>query len=438
MKIIPIASIHVPADRQREEFDPEALSDLCDDIALNGLQHAPVVSSTADGCFLVSGERRFRSIRDLATAGISIRYGSDSIPLDSIPVTDFGELSPRQRKILELHENVKRKDLTWPERIRAEAQLHEVRTEEAAESGRVQTYVATAEEIFGKPLKGTTEQSYASTQVRQAVVINNHLSDPDVAKAASPKEALKVIQKKATEAHYRAQASQLASVQTSSRHTLLRGDCRVLMGGLLQESFDCLLTDPPYGIDAQNFGSQVFNEHKFDDSKELWIDDMAILAAESFRICKPQSHAYVFCDPQHFLLLQGFFKDAGWSVWRTPLIWNKRGGMLPRPEHGPRRTYEAILFASKGDRPVTGVFADVIDIPRVEKTTIHPDEKPVGLYTDLLRRSVRPGQLVVDPFCGSGTIFMAANELQLTATGIEKEETSFALSAERLKGKETV
>lgn len=438
MKIIPIASIIVPEDRQREEFDPEALSDLCDDICLNGLQHPPVVATTPEGCFLVSGERRFRSIRDLASAGISISYGTQSIPLDHIPVTDFGELSPRQRKILELHENVKRRDLTWQERAKAEAELHQVRSEEAAESGKVQTYVATAEEIFGKSLKGTTEQSYATTQVRQAVVLAKHLADPDVAKAASPKEALKIVQKKATEAHYREQAKQLATVQTTSRHKLLRGDALLLLGGLEQESFDCLLTDPPYGIDAQNFGSQISNEHKFDDSLEYWQVLMAELAKQAMRFCKPQAHAYVFCDPENFPQLKRFFQDAGWDVWRTPLIWFKRGGMLPRPEYGPRRVYEAILFASKGQRPVTGVFPDVVDVTRVEKSTIHPDEKPTALYCDLLRRSVRPGQLVLDPFCGSGTIFLAANELQLTATGIEKEETSFAISAERLKGKETV
>lgn len=437
MMILRLDEIHIPENRQRQEFDPEALSDLCDDIALNGLQHPPVVRTSEGRKILVSGERRFRSIRDLASAGLSIRYGTQSIPLDYIPVTDFGELSTRDAELLELHENVKRKDLTWQERVAAEARLHEVRSEQAAEVGRHQTYTATAEEILGKQLKGSTEQAYASTQVRQAVVLAQHLKDPEVAKAATPKEALKIVQKKATEEHYKKVAQQLGSSQTHDRHILLRGDSRQLLQGLQQEHFDCLLTDPPYGIDADGFGSQVFNEHKFDDSKDYWLDLMACLAEQSMRVCKPQSHAYVFCDPQHFTILQGIFKDAGWYVWRTPLIWVKRSGMLPRPEHGPRRTYEAILYAIKGDKPVTGIYPDVLDYSQ-EKTTIHPDQKPVDLYVDLLRRSVRPGQVVLDPFCGSGTIFVAANKLQLTATGIEKEETSFALSTERLKEKGTL
>lgn len=437
MMILRIDEIIVKPDRQRQEFDPEALSDLCDDIALNGLQHPPVVRTEEGRKVLVSGERRLRSIRDLASAGVSIRYGTQGVPLDHIPVTDFGELSPRDAEILELHENIKRKDPTWQERVAAEARIHAIRSEQAAEQGKQQTYTATAEELLGKSLKGSTEQAYASTQVRQAVVLAQHLADPDVAKAATPKEALKIVQKKETTAHYERLAKQLGESQSAGRHILLRGDAKLLMGGLPQEHFDCLLCDPPYGIDAQNFGSQVFREHNFDDSQGTWLDLMATLAEQSMRFCKPQAHAYVFCDPQHFTVLQGLFKDAGWTPWRTPLIWNKKGGVLPRPDHGPRRTYEAILYAIKGDKTTTGVYADVLEATP-ERTTLHPDQKPVDLYVDLLRRSVRPGQLVVDPFCGSGTIFVAANKLQLTATGIEKEDGSFAIATERLNSKETV
>lgn len=437
MKVVPLDAIRIPEGRQRQEFDPEALSDLCDDIALNGLQHPPVVRRAGDSLILVSGERRLRSIRDLASAGIAIQCGEQAVPLDHVPVTDFGELTPRQAEILELHENVKRKDLTWQERVAAEARLHAVRSEEAKEQGKQQTYVATAEEILGKPLRGSTEQAYATTQVRQAVVLAQHLANPEVAKAPTAKEALKVVQKLETAAHYQKIAKQLGATQTHERHVLLRGDARHLLGGLQQEHYDCLLTDPPYGIDAQNFGTQVSRDHNFDDSEGTWLDLMALLAEQAFRVCKSQAHAYVFCDPERFTLLKGFFKDAGWNVWRTPLIWFKRSGVLPRPEHGPRRTYEAILYAIKGDKTTTGVYADVIDVPP-ERTTLHPDQKPVALYADLLKRSVRPGQLVLDPFCGSGTIFVAANQLQLTATGIEQEEAAFAVATERLKSKETV
>jgi site-specific DNA-methyltransferase (adenine-specific) len=122
----------------------------------------------------------------------------------------------------------------------------------------------------------------------------------------------------------------------------------------------------------------------------------------------------------------------GWRVFNTPLIWVKSGGMLPLPEHGPRRTYECILYAFRGDRKVTAVYNDVIVISP-ERETPHPAQKPMLLYYNLLMRSVRPGDKVLDPFCGSGTIFAAANKLQLTATGIELNPAFYALAVGRIK-----
>lgn len=433
MRIVPIASIAVSANRQRQEFDPEALSDLCDDIAERGLLHPVVVRADGEGYILVAGERRLRAISDLAEAGITIRHDDQEIPLDSVPVATLGDLSPIEAEEAELSENINRADLTWQERAQAEARLHTLRTAQAEARGEKQTYLATAEELAGRPLKGTTEQSYAQTIVKQSVVVAKHLDDPEVAAAKTPREAFKIVQRKAEEKHYQSIAAQLSTVQTHERHTLVKGDAREKLLEVPSDTFDCLLTDPPYGIDAQDFGTQVSNSHKFDDTYETWQKTMPLLATEGYRACHAQAHAYVFCDPRRFEELKGFFQAAGWDCWSTPLIWIKPGsGMLPRPEHGPRRSYETILYALKGDKKVTGVFSDVLIYPP-EKTTIHPDQKPVLVYADLLRRSTRPGNFVLDPFAGSGTIFVAANKLQLTATGIEGEDTSYAISVERMK-----
>ncbi len=433
MKVVHISAVVVPADRQRKEFDEEALSELCDSIALEGLFHAPVVRETAEGLVLVAGERRLRVIRELASAGVQIRYNNSTCPLDHFPIVTMGELSPEAAFEIELSENIKRVDLSWQERTAAEARLHELRSGQAAGAGKKQTYLATAEEIAGKKLTAT-EAPNAIMAVRQSVILSQHLADPEVAKAKTAKEAIKIVQKKEEVKHLEKLAAFLGTTQTADRHTLIKGDMRDELLKLPSGHFDCLLTDPPYGIDAQDFGSQVSNTHKFDDSLETWILLMQVLATESFRICKSSAHAYVFCDPRNFETLKKIMADAGWYIWQTPIIWNKGTGMLPRPEHGPRRTYEMILYAIKGDKKTTAIYPDVITIGP-EKTTIHPDQKPVDLYWDLLRRSVRPGEVVLDPCAGSGTIFVASNRLQLTATGIEKEDTSFALSTQRLKEK---
>ena len=111
-----------------------------------------------------------------------------------------------------------------------------------------------------------------------------------------------------------------------------------------------------------------------------------------------------------------------WLCQRTPIIWYKGSvGHNPIPAIGFRRSYECILFAYKGNKPCKGLVDDVISIrPDFEQT--HAASKPVELYQKLLSRTCVIGDRVLDPCCGSGTIFPAATGLSLKATGIELNE----------------
>jgi site-specific DNA-methyltransferase (adenine-specific) len=70
---------------------------------------------------------------------------------------------------------------------------------------------------------------------------------------------------------------------------------------------------------------------------------------------------------------------------------------------------------------------------RRDENVGHPAQKPVPLLVDLLRRSARPGDRVLDPFMGSGSTVLAANELKLACTGIELDEAAYGIAARRLK-----
>jgi len=65
----------------------------------------------------------------------------------------------------------------------------------------------------------------------------------------------------------------------------------------------------------------------------------------------------------------------------------------------------------------------------------HAAEKPVDLYEDLLLRSAKPGNRVLDPCCGAGPIFPAANRLSLYATGIELDPNLGNISLSRFEEK---
>jgi hypothetical protein len=177
--------------------------------------------------------------------------------------------------------------------------------------------------------------------------------------------------------------------------------------------------------------------------RHSYLDDVATferihhcLAVEGYRIAKPRAHLYLFCAFVNFAPLAKQFAAAGWEVWPRPLIWwrGSNSGIAPRPEHGPRNTYECILFANKGNRSVISLEPDVILAP---KSGVDPRAaaKPPSIYHMLLARSVVAGNEVLDPCCGSGPVFPAATTLNVRATGYDVAEDAVGLASQRLQEK---
>ena len=424
MKLIPFDKLYIPEYRMRREFDPAKLQDLADSIKSKGLMH-PLVVVEEDGKYrLVAGERRSKAITLLTNSRANFLCNNELIPPGHFPVTLLSELSPIELLEAEFEENVIRADLTWQEHTLATAALSELRKQQAEQTGETFTIRQVASEIAGREAQGSE-----ITKVSNAVIVAQHLADPEVAKAKSQKEALKIIQRKADVAHREVLAQTFDLNKTP--HTALCGSAIELSKTLPDGVFDVILTDPPYGIDADKFGTMADVTHQYADSFEYALECYKMVAREGFRITKAQAHAYVFLDPRYFDKISLEFILAGWEVWPVPLIWNKGNGMLPRPEHGPRRTYEAILYAIKGGKRVAKVMPDVLTHSLLSEKD-HGAQKPVPLYIDLLSRSTAPNDKVVDFFSGSGTIFPACNKLKLIATGIEINSTYYNLGVTRL------
>jgi len=89
------------------------------------------------------------------------------------------------------------------------------------------------------------------------------------------------------------------------------------------------------------------------------------------------------------------------------------------------------MFAVKGNRPVNKLIGDVLMYPSDDNLGHHA-QKPVALFEDLLNRSARAGDTILDPFCGTGTILPAAHLLKCRATAIEMDEAAYGISAKRL------
>lgn len=424
MNSIPLSSLIIPENRQRRSFDEKKLQELATSIMSKGLLHPPVVRTEEGKFYLVAGERRTRAIASLAAIDVGVTCNNQEFPPGTLPITLLADLDPYSIKEAELEENTVRDDLTWVDKASAIAELDALRRAQASDENRRYTTRETASEILGREASGSD-----IAKVTDALIVTKHLDDPEVLAAKTQKEALKVIRKKAEAAHREVLAQTFDMSRTP--HTLVNASAFDFVKSLPDASFDVILTDPPYGINADDFGSMAGEAHAYEDTTDYALSCYELVAKEGYRLAKEKAHCYVFLDPRYWHEISFMFVLAGWKVWTTPLIWNKGNGMLPRPEHGPRRTYEMILFASKGGRKTLRVAPDVISCPLVTDRD-HGAQKPVLLYKDLLSRSALPGNTVLDLFAGSGTIFPAANTLKLTATASELSPQYYNLSLSRI------
>jgi DNA modification methylase len=445
VRLIKREALIISPNRQRKEFELKSLQELKNSIEDRGLMHPIVVRDSEDGPVLVAGERRLKAIDEIFALGGTFTCDQQSIPPGMLPVIGLGELGELEAEEAELDENLKRKDLTWQEHAAAVARLHALRQKQhppevvsaADSSGRTyltggHTVADTAKEVYG-------EDRQFAEPIRREILVAKHLSNPEVARAKSADEAFKILKRQEEAKKNAVLAASVAQTFSAQDHTLLRGDClSEMLKPELVGKFDVILTDPPYGMLANQFGDGGGKlagiDHQYEDSYESWLELMSKWCKLSFSVTKPAAHAYVFCDIDRFHELRRMMTEAGWDVFRTPFIVHKlNSGRVPRPEVGPRRQWEMVLYAIKGNKPVTHIYPDVITASADEQMA-HGAQKPVAVYQNLLQRSVRRGDSVLDSFAGSGTIFEAAHTMKVYATGIEKSLTYQGLCVKRLEG----
>lgn len=417
----------VVEERVRKHFDEKKIQELKDSILEKGLYHPIVLQD--DSSTLVMGERRLRAIRSIYEEDETFYHNGQPVTVGHVPYSILSEMENYQILEAELEENILRDDLEWQERAEATRRLHEMRVSQYGEAnhrGSGWSVTDTASEIRGEQAKGSQV-----SRVQRDLTLADHLDDPMVAAAKDEKEALKIIEREKKREHRRQQAEEASTSNTS--HSLLQADSLETLKTFEDASFDIIITDPPYGIDVHKDKQRDGEYHEYDDSPE-YLDQVAqALAEEGFRICKQEAHLYMFCDIRQWPSLAATFFVNGWDVWERPLIWYKGNtGSFGGTDWGPRRTYEAILYAAKGRRPVTALYHDVIDVPKPTQTE-HPAAKPVEVYENLLRRSANPGDRVLDPFCGGGPVFEASEKFMAIATGIELNDDYYALAHENLR-----
>ncbi len=191
------------------------------------------------------------------------------------------------------------------------------------------------------------------------------------------------------------------------------------------------------------------------ESMATYLCFMAVRLIEMRRALSDDGSIYLHCDPtsSHYMkqLMDAVF---GMDNFRNEIIWSYGlGGSSPKRYS---RKHDVILFYTKSDRytfnkpqtPATSQrlkgrmkgATDVWDIPSLnnmaKERTGFPTQKPLALYERIIEASTNPGDLVVDPFCGSGTTLIAAERLNRRWIGIDTNPTAIETTRGRLEAED--
>lgn len=203
---------------------------------------------------------------------------------------------------------------------------------------------------------------------------------------------------------------------------VLWGDCIQVMEQIPDESVDLVVTDPPYLVNyTDRNGRKLAN-----DNDSRWVQPAF---AQIYRVLKPDSFCICFYGWNHAEIFLCAWKAAGF----TPVghfVWVKRYSS----KRGFARAHheQAYLLVKGNPEKPADPPADVFYDWRYTGNKLHPTQKPVEAIRPLVEAYSIPGDVVLDPFAGSGTTLVAARELGRKPIGIEMDWNYCQVANERL------
>ena len=245
------------------------------------------------------------------------------------------------------------------------------------------------------------------------------------------------------------------------------GDTFEVLPNLPRHCFDLLIADPPYNLDKDYHGSRFrqMKEDQYREYTENWLKPVLPLLKETASI-------YVCCDWQTSPLIMEVLKKH--AVIRNRITWQREKGRGAKSNW--KNAMEDIIFATVGTdyyfnldavkvrRQVIAPykvdgkpkdweeteqgnfrntcpsnFWDDISIPywSMPENTAHPTQKPEKLLAKLILASSRPGDLILDPFSGSGSTLVTAKKLGRHFVGIEQNRQYCVWTEKRLEMADT-
>jgi len=247
--------------------------------------------------------------------------------------------------------------------------------------------------------------------------------------------------------------------------TLYNQDCRLGLAELQDESIDAVVSDIPYmlvggGCSEGNYktanghsqcGGTLNRQRTKHESLSGMLNDQAEAVRkgkmfehndikfseylpELYRVLKQGTHCYLMNNSRNLKDLQTEAEKAGFK-FQNLLVWNKsNSGGTPNKYY--MQKCEFILMLSK--RPARNIndmgTPNLLSVPNIigKGDTHHPTEKPVELMKVMIRNSTNAGDIVLDPFAGSGSTLVAAQQLERHYIGFELDPKYYEMSVRNL------
>lgn len=167
-----------------------------------------------------------------------------------------------------------------------------------------------------------------------------------------------------------------------------------------------------------------FNEIKFSE----WLPEV-------YRILKPGTHIYIMINPRNLKDLWVAAEDVGF-VFQNLIVWDK-GNATPNKYY--MNAYELILMMRKGKAKNINDMGskNILRVPNITRTKLHPTEKPAELMQILVENSTNENEVVMDPFMGVGGVGIACKQTKRHFIGIEIDEKYFLIAKQRINDTES-
>ncbi len=246
-------------------------------------------------------------------------------------------------------------------------------------------------------------------------------------------------------------------------YDIIHGDCKQFLKDYQLRKFDLTFLDPPFnqGKEYNNHNDNM-PEHEY----WKWMQEICKLV---YNHTSEGGAIYFMQREKNAQFVLETLKLSGW-VFQNLIIWKKKSSAIPSNFRFGKH-YQIIAFATKGSRPrvfnklridpillvtekhkrptgmyltdvwddirelTSGYFAGNEPLKSDSNKRLHNQQSPIHLLTRIILSSSKPGDLIFDPFAGTGTTLVVSSQLKRMSIGIEIDPTNISFINKRLSQK---